>query len=101
MHAVSIKILKFPLKRKTEIKGSYRHITKALPVAANKTANPRYTYANNLSPFSSHFGKVTGYKTTKSCIAPRGHTAAQNVLPKNSVNTSGSRKNTATTTGTA
>jgi hypothetical protein len=33
-----IKIFKFPFKRKNATNGSYLHIKKALPVAANRTA---------------------------------------------------------------
>ena len=43
----------------------------------------------------------TGFSSTRSCNAPCGHTAAQNVRPANKATTSGSTKNAVTASGTA
>ena len=81
------------LKRKIPTNGSKRQMIKSVPVAANSTASAKYMYGINPSVLFNHFGRLIGFITTKSCMAPKGHAPAQKVRPKNNVNNSGKMKN--------
>ena len=55
---------------------------KSVPVAANKTAKPRYKYGISPKVFLNQRGSEIGLTISKSCIAPSGQADAQKIRPQ-------------------